>query len=396
MKKQPGDSPFDLTERLRKKYGDVVGLFLGPQPAVFINGYKCVKEISNMTEFAYRPNMLTPRHEIINKISGVFFSEGERWRNQRRFTLRHLRDFGFGRRTMDQYIQEEFNVLVAEVEKLAMENPGQQETGLNLMDLLPAVAINTLWYIIAGVKHDLHDENFHHLTKCVLKFFRLGDQNSPVNFYRVLQHVPVINRVYQEQRRCADELNNFVMREIQAHKKNFNESNVKDFIDIYLKEMQQDTTGFFTVSDEQLTTICVDLFLAGTETTASTIGFTLRYLIKYPHIQEKVRQEIFEVVGKHRAISMEDMMNLPYCTAVLTESLRHSGVTPFPPPKAPKEDTFFNGYLIPKRTMVMVNLRSVLMDEEYWGDPENFRPERFIGPDGNFKRDERLFLFGTG
>jgi cytochrome P450 len=59
--------------------------------------------------------------------------------------------------------------------------------------------------------------------------------------------------------------------------------------------------------EEQLITICVDLFLAGTETTASKIGFTLRYLVWYPEIQEKVRQELYRVVGKDRIPSMDDM-----------------------------------------------------------------------------------------
>jgi methyl farnesoate epoxidase / farnesoate epoxidase len=45
---------------------------------------------------------------------------------------------------------------------------------------------------------------------------------------------------------------------------------------------------------------------------------------------------------------------------------------------------------------VTVNLRSVHMDKQLWGDPENFRPERFIGPDGKFQKDDRLMLFGTG
>jgi hypothetical protein len=57
----------------------------------------------------------------------------------------------------------------------------------------------------------------------------------------------------------------------------------------------------------QLTTLCVDLFLGGTETTASTVGFALRYLIKFPEIQEKARQELYSVVGKERLPSTEDM-----------------------------------------------------------------------------------------
>jgi cytochrome P450 len=59
--------------------------------------------------------------------------------------------------------------------------------------------------------------------------------------------------------------------------------------------------------EEQLKAICVDLFLAGTETTASTVGFTLRYMIKFPEIQQKVREEIYRVVGKERMPSTEDM-----------------------------------------------------------------------------------------
>lgn len=46
--------------------------------------------------------------------------------------------------------------------------------------------------------------------------------------------------------------------------------------------------------------------------------------------------------------------------------------------------------------MLMVNIRSVLMDPSHWGDPEIFRPERFIDADGKFKKDDHLILFGTG
>jgi cytochrome P450 len=62
---------------------------------------------------------------------------------------------------------------------------------------------------------------------------------------------------------------------------------------------------FFT--EHQIISVCADLFTAGTETTASTVGFALRYLIKYPEIQDKVREELHRVIGKERPPSMEDV-----------------------------------------------------------------------------------------
>jgi len=61
------------------------------------------------------------------------------------------------------------------------------------------------------------------------------------------------------------------------------------------------------LAEEQLIAICVDLFLAGTETTASTIGFALRYLIKDPQIQDKAREELHRVIGKDRLPSTKDV-----------------------------------------------------------------------------------------
>lgn len=74
MKPRPGDPPFENLERLRKEYGDLVGLFIGPQPAILVSGYQCVKDISTREEFSYRPNIITPRHEMFKekKIGNIF------------------------------------------------------------------------------------------------------------------------------------------------------------------------------------------------------------------------------------------------------------------------------------------------------------------------------------
>ena len=46
--------------------------------------------------------------------------------------------------------------------------------------------------------------------------------------------------------------------------------------------------------------------------------------------------------------------------------------------------------------MMIVSLYSVMMDPEYWGDPETFRPERFLNTDGSYRKDERFIPFGKG
>ncbi|XP_065335068.1 methyl farnesoate epoxidase-like [Cloeon dipterum] len=295
---------------------------------------------------------------------------------------------------MDHYIHGEIDILFAVFRDLMAKHPEQKETGHDFLKVLPAVAINTLWYIIAGEIHGLENEHFIRLTRLVLKFFRLGDQTSPVPIYRLLQHIPVINNNFKQQEKCGEEIMTFIQEAVVRHVETFNENDMRDFMDVYIREMKKDTDGSF--SENQLISICMDLFLAGTETTASTTTFTLRYLIKYPEIQEKVRNEIYQVVGKDRLPSTEDMPNLHYCMAVLTESMRHSGVTPSTPPKSTVKDVNFQGYNIPKGCMMLVNLRSVNMDEKHLGDPETFRPERFIGPDGKFHKDEKLMLFGSG
>jgi cytochrome P450 len=78
------------------------------------------------------------------------------------------------------------------------------------------------------------------------------------------------------------------------------------------------------------------------------------------------------------------------------ETLRISELVAFPPFHCTSDDVTLRGYSIPRDTFVFVNLSSVMTDADIWGDPENFRPERFIAPDGSLIRKEELIPFGIG
>ncbi len=82
--------------------------------------------------------------------------------------------------------------------------------------------------------------------------------------------------------------------------------------------------------------------------------------------------------------------------ATINESFRLSSITPLGCMHSTTDTLEFHGYTLPKHTIVFGNFWQLHHDKDYWGDPENFRPDRFINSDGGFVRDERVKPFSLG
>ena len=95
-------------------------------------------------------------------------------------------------------------------------------------------------------------------------------------------------------------------------------------------------------------------------------------LIKYPQVQEKVHQEIVDVVGRDRLPSLKDLEKMPYLKATLFETLRHSPIVPLLIPHNTTVDTTRQGYNIPKYTMVIFNVAAIHNNPETWENPTEF------------------------
>ncbi|XP_056117748.1 cytochrome P450 2K1-like [Rhinichthys klamathensis goyatoka] len=109
--------PFDNFFELSKTYGNVFQVFLGPRKTVVLVGYKTVKEalVNYGEEFGDRK--IEPGFTITHNDHGVLFSNGENWREMRRFALSNLRDFGMGKRGSEEKIIEEIQYLKGEFDK---------------------------------------------------------------------------------------------------------------------------------------------------------------------------------------------------------------------------------------------------------------------------------------
>ncbi|KAF0290001.1 Cytochrome P450 2J6 [Amphibalanus amphitrite] len=138
-------------------------------------------------------------------------------------------------------------------------------------------------------------------------------------------------------------------------------SSPRDFIDVFLIEMESEDAEARQFNARNLIIVSMDLFFAGMETSATMLHWSVQLMVMYPDVQTR----------------------LPYTEATLMEVSRRSSVLP-QAVHSTTCDTTLAGYSIPKDTMVHMHMQEVHMDPEYWGDPEAFRPERKLSHDTAF------------
>ncbi|XP_053506930.1 LOW QUALITY PROTEIN: cytochrome P450 2C20-like [Ictalurus furcatus] len=320
----------------------------------------------------------------------ITISNGERWRQLRRFTLTTLRDFGMGRKRMEGWIQEESRHLLDNI----------KETNSAPVDptfYLSRAVSNIVCALVFGQRFSYEDSHFLRLLQVFTGVLQFGSSTwgQLYNIFPWLvellpgNHLKLINDV--------DELKDFSRGKVQEHKDNLDPENPRDFIDCFLIRLKQEKDNPNTEFHyENLIATVLNLFLAGTETTSTTIRYALMLLIKHPEIQTRMQKEIDTVIGQERSPSLEDRKSLPFTDAVIHEVQRYIDLVPLNVPHYTTHQITFRGYTIPKDTVILPLLHSVLRDEEHWEKPWSFDPRHFLDTNGNFKKNPAFLPFSAG
>uniref|UniRef100_A0A1B0DCH2 Uncharacterized protein n=1 Tax=Phlebotomus papatasi TaxID=29031 RepID=A0A1B0DCH2_PHLPP len=192
----------------------------------------------------------------------------------------------------------------------------------------------------------------------------------------------------------------FIKSIIDKHMESFDGSHERNFIDLYIQQMNEqkkEGTENPYFHYEQLILICVDFFFPALTGVPVTLALFFQRLLLQPEILTKMQAEIDEVVGRGRLPELDDRINLPYVEATVREIMRFETLVPSSIPHKALVDCKFMGYDIPEGAFVIPGLYALHTDTKVWGDPEVFRPERFIGEDGklSLKLDKSL-PFGAG
>ena len=142
--------------------------------------------------------------------------------------------------------------------------------------------------------------------------------------------------------------------------------------------------------------VLIDLFVAGMETTTTTIQWLLAYIVNYPQFQERIQRELDANVGKSRLPVLQDKQNLPFTEAFILEVMRLSSIVPISLPHAPNRDAEFRGHRIPKGVILLPVFDSVFRDPKLWDDPNTFHPDRFLDKEGKVQKPEYHIAFSLG
>ncbi|KAI0061737.1 cytochrome P450 [Artomyces pyxidatus] len=149
--------------------------------------------------------------------------------------------------------------------------------------------------------------------------------------------------------------------------------------------------------ERELETTLGSLHAAGADATGAMMMTFFLVLVLFPSVQEKAQAELDAVTGGTRFPEFEDRGSLPYIDALCKEVLRWQTIAPIALPHATTEDDVYNGYFIPKGSLVIGNTWSILRDSVSYSDPDMFKPERFLSPEGRFVDDPGLSpVFGYG
>ncbi|XP_043861561.1 cytochrome P450 2K6-like [Dromiciops gliroides] len=380
--------PYQTMLKLSQKYGSIFSFNMGPKKVVVLCGYETVKDalVTYSEQFGERAHV--PIFEKIFEGKGIVFSHGENWKIIRRFSLTTLRNFGMGKRAIEERIVEECQHLI-QVFESHQGKPFETNTIMN------ASVANIIVSILFGNRFNYQDPQFLRLLHLIGENVRLAGGPSIMLF----NMFPVLGFLLQDHKtvlKNRDELFSFIRMTFLNHLQKLDKNDQRSFIDAFLIRQQEekDKPGDY-FNNDNLVALVTNLFTAGTETTASTLRWGILLMMKYPEIQKKVHNEIAKVVGSAQP-RIEHRTQMPYTDAVIHEIQRFANILPMSVSRETTKDVIFKNYYIPKGTETIILLTSVLQDQTQWEKPYSFNPQHFLTVEGKFVKRDAFLPFSAG
>ncbi|XP_055350166.1 uncharacterized protein LOC129596817 [Paramacrobiotus metropolitanus] len=418
---KPGEETFDLA--MTKKLGKIFGYFDGPTPVVMISELEMLKNIM-VKDFGHFVN----RREF--GISGpvmelnVLDLRDQKWKDVRSVLVP---SFSSGKiKQMNSLVKECCDVLLTKMGEYAQSGedcPVKELYGRLTMDVIATTFFGTK----VNSQNDPNDGFVQH-AKSV---FKVSQFEPAIMILTVFPKLRFLFQAFKYQTFPKDDIDFFVKNTEEIVKLRIGSKQVrKDFLQLMLNSLRSMkdtqsgketqtvvrndgaqeadvassgltlgekplTSSNYKLTNEELVAQAIIFFLAGYETTATTLTYLTYCLTIHQDVQEKLRKEIFAVLGEKDNVEYDDLAELHYLDQCINETLRL-----YPPitrtERVCNQDWEYNGVKYEKGTIVAIPILAITRDPDYWPNPEQYDPDRFSPENKQNVAPYSFMPFGQG
>ena len=359
---------------LAKQYGDVFSMYLGNRLVVVLNSKEAIHEsfIKNPKQFSGRPDLPAMRigSEGGSGLGGCNVTK--EYKQNKLLTVRGFQDFISDRKFVDKLMNKEVKKMERWFEEIVVN-----KSSFCPVDCFSICVPAMILCVLFGEDISYSDPELRLLVKETLEQFELSESSSPADFlnYRIIHMIP--NQRYNKLKRARMEKVQFAVRKINAYLDN--EEKKSGILTSYFANFYRDLTVEKVTTKEihEIGLFLSDLIAAGFNTVATTLTWAVLYLVKYPAVNERCREEINSIVGGDD-LSIEHEKSLPYFVATIFDILRLSSVLPTALPHATTQDVKLKSFKIPQNTIILPNLWAVNHDPKVWKMPYDLYPEHYL------------------
>nr|WRK15531.1 geraniol 8-hydroxylase [Nepeta nervosa] len=387
-----GHHPHKSLARLAETYGPIMLLRLGAINTVVVSSAAVAKEVLQKHDLAFSSRSIPDAvhaHDQF-KYSVVWLPVASRWRSLRK--TMNFNIFSGSCLDANQHLRSR---KVEELIAYCKESCRRAEA-VDVGRAAFRTALNSLSNTIFS--RDLADplsdsgKEFKEVVSSIM--MEAGKPNS-VDYYPFLsrfdpQGIRRRTAIYFD--RLISIFKGLIDERLEKRKSQYEEAT--DVIDILLNTIEQSPEEIDRTHIERM---FLDLFLAGTDTTSSTVEWAMAEAMKNPVTMKKAKAELAHVIGKGKIVQETDIPQLPYLQCIVKETLRLHPPVPFLIPRRVHEDVDVLGYVVPKKSQVFVNMWAIGRDPDMWKNPLEFDPDRFHDSEVGLRgKDFELIPFGAG
>ncbi|KAF5176475.1 Cytochrome p450 [Thalictrum thalictroides] len=339
--------------------------------------------------FSNRPITTAAKEFLYGGKDVAFAPLGEYWRQMRRvcvidlLSLKRVQSFEFVR-------EEEIANMVNKINQACL-----MKSDVNLTDLISVITNNIISRVALGRSLEGKSEGAK-LTKEVMEHFGVF---SVGDMFPSLGWIDELTGLKKRMRKTSTAMHRFLDEVVEEHlisKKEGAQADRKDLVDLLL-EAEKDPTLGVEFTRQNLRAVIMDMFVAGTDTTYTTLEWAMSELANLPVVMKKVQEEVRQVIGKTTKVNESDTSKMNYFNCVIKETLRMHPALVLSLPRVSTSSTNIQGYQIPDKTRVIVNLWAICRDPQVWDKPNEFIPERFMNNSIDFRgKDFEFIPFGAG